>query len=418
MHSGRLTTKRVAELVRGGRQGHWSDGGNLYLRVGGPGKASWVFRYRTRGRLRDAGLGSYDTWGLVEARSRARRLRQSLSDGVDPIDERRAERDKAKVIAARAMTFMQCAEAYIAAHRAEWKNAEHARQWPSSLIAYVYPVLGSLPVAAIDTALVMKVLEPIWLSKPETAKRVRGRIERVLDFARTRGFRQGENPARWRGHLDQALPKPSKAKAAKRRESGQGEHLAALPYAELPAFMARLRALEGVAARALEFAILTACRTGEVLGARWSEIDLTERLWTIPGDRMKSGKEHRIPLSGAAMALLAGLTGRDRFVFPAAEPGSCLRDFTLYNLLKRIGCAATVHGFRSTFSTWAIERTNFTREERELALAHNVGSLVERSYRRTDLFERRRRLMRAWARFLSGAETGEVIPLVAGPWMT
>jgi integrase len=416
MRSGRLTTKRVAELVRAGSPGHWCDGGSLYLKVGGSSSASWIFRYRRHGRLRDAGLGGVDTWSLAEARERARKFRQLLSDGLDPIDQRRAERDRAKVEAARAMTFRQCAESYVAAHQAEWKSAVHAKQWSTTLASYAYPVLGDLPVAAIDTALVMKALEPLWRVKPETASRVRGRIESVLDWATVRNYRAGENPARWKGRLANLLPGRTAAKAAKRRESGRSEHLAAMRYADVPAFLARLRGREGVLARAIEFAILTCARTNEVVGARWDEIDIAGRTWTVPSERMKAGKEHRIPLSDAAIEILMRLPDRDGFVFPGTGPGAPLRDFALYNFLKssRLKCPATVHGFRSSFADWAVERTHFSREERELALAHKVGTAVELAYRRSDMFERRRRLMQAWAAYCDGTEAGEVIPLAVG----
>jgi integrase len=265
----------------------------------------------------------------------------------------------------------------------------------------------------------MRVLEPLWQAKPETASRIRGRIENVLDWAKTRGFRTGENPARWRGHLENLLPAPSKAKAAKRRQNGQDEHLAALPYRDVPALLACLRSLEGIIpARALEFAILTCARTNEVLGATWSEIDLAAKTWIVPAQRMKSGREHRVPLSDAAVATLVTEDDtrrhKDGHIFPGAEPGGRLPNHVLYNFLKgRLGCAATVHGFRSSFSDWATERTSASREERELALAHNVGDATERAYRRTDMFARRRRLMERWAEFCDGGEAGEVIPLIA-----
>lgn len=288
----------------------------------------------------------------------------------------------------------------IAAHKAGWRNKVHAAQWPSTLATYVYPVFGDLPVQAIDTPLVMKALSPIWTSKPETASRVRGRIESVLDWAKAMGYRDGENPARWRGHLDNLLPKKSRVEKAVREAAGRGDHFAALPYAELPAFIAELRQRDGMAARALEFAILTTGRTGEVLGARWSEIDVNGRLWVIPGNRMKAGREHRVPLSAAAAALLFGLERQGDLVFHGMRPGSPLSNMALLMLLRRMGRGdLTAHGFRSTFSDWCAEQTNTPSEVREMALAHVVSDKVEAAYRRGDLFDKRRQLAEAWAQY-------------------
>jgi integrase len=396
--------------------GLYGDGHGLYLRVGGHRGKSWVLRYMINGRAREMGLGSVAVFTLAEARERARQHRKLAKDGIDPIDRRRGERDKARLTAARAMTFRQCAEAYIKAQAAGWRNAKHAAQWPSSLEAYVYPVFGSLPVAAIDTALVMKALEPIWTGKPETASRVRGRIEAVLGWATTSGFRSGDNPARWRGHLENLLPRPSKAKAAARRENGRGEHLAALPYAELGGFMAALREQKGIAARALEFAVLTVARRGEVLGAKWSEIDLGERLWVIPAGRMKAEKEHRIPLADRALAIVEAMAAirSSEFVFPGAKTGQALGNIAMLLQLRRMGRGEfTVHGFRSSFSDWCAERTAFPAEVREMALAHAVGDKVEAAYRRGDLFQKRRQLAEAWARFCStsASAAGALIPM-------
>ena len=287
-------TARAVETIK--KPGLHADGAGLYLHVSKSGSRSWIFRWKRDGRLRDMGLGPLNTISLAEARDRALACRKLTLDGGDPIEERRGRRQAARLQTAKAMTFSECAEAYIAAHQAGWKNSKHAAQWPATLATYVYPVLGSLPVQAVDVGLVMKALEPIWNEKPETASRVRGRIELVLDWASARGYRQGENPARWRGHLENLLPRRSKVARVK--------HHAALPYDELPAFMVELRQQEGVAARALEFAILTAARTGEVIGATWAEIDLEGCLWTIPAERMKAGREHRVPLSEPALAIL------------------------------------------------------------------------------------------------------------------
>jgi integrase len=413
---GKLTALKVAALARVKKPGFYGDGGGLYLQISRyGGSASWVFRYRTGGRLRDHGLGSLDTWSLAEARERARKCRQLRGEGRDPIDERRAEREQAKLEAAKAMTFRQCAEAYIAAHQTGWKNPKHAAQWPATLETYVYPICGALPVQSVDVGLVMKAIEPIWTTKPETASRVRGRIESVLDWAAVRKFRKGENPARWKGHLDHLLPAPTRAKRAARKENGRSEHYPSLPYAELPAFVVELRGQEGFTARALEFAILTAARTGEVIGARWQEINFAERTWTVPAERMKSGREHRIPLSDAVMTIVEPLhdVRSGEFVFPGLRAGKPLSDMSLLMLLRRMGRRdLTTHGFRSTFRTWAAERTAFPREIAEMALGHVVGDVVERAYQRGDLFEKRRQLAEAWARYCKTLMLeAEVVPL-------
>jgi integrase len=308
------------------------------------------------------------------------------------------------------MTFKQCAEAHIKAHRAGWRNAKHAAQWESTLATYAEPIMGALPVQVIDTALVMKVLEQevrdtpkepavaLWTAKPETTSRLRGRMESILDWAKVRGYREGENPARWRGHLDKLLPARSKVRKV--------EHHAALPYPLLPGFLAALRQQEGVAARALELTILTAARTGETIKAAWGEIDLVAKVWTVSSHRMKSGKEHRVPLSGRALAILEEMRpfrhtdATDAFVFPGGKPGKALSNMAFLMLLRRIGRDdLTAHGFRSTFRDWAAERTNFPAEVPEMALAHAVSDRTVAAYNRSDLFERRRRLMQQWATF-------------------
>src|ERR1700704_4054090 len=307
----RQTGKLAAVSLKNLDPGLYGDGGGLWLQVTPNERGrSWVFRYSFNGKAREMGLGSLDTLGLAEAREQTKQCRQLLKGTpikppVDPIEHRRALRAAAKVDGAKAMTFRACAEAYMAAHQAGWRNAKHAAQWPSTLGTYVYPVFGDLSVQAIDTGLVMKALEPIWQKKPETASRLRGRIEAVLDWARAAGYRDGgENPARWRGHLQNLLMKTSSATKAARRASGRGEHHAAVPYSDIGAFMAALRRQESVAARALEFTILTAARTGEVIGAKWEEVNLAEQVWIVPAERMKGDKEHRVPLSNAAMAIL------------------------------------------------------------------------------------------------------------------
>jgi integrase len=313
------------------------------------------------------------------------------------VEARKAKRAEERLTAATATTFEQCAERYIAAHRSGWRNPKHAAQWPSTLKTYAYPVFGSLPVQAVDTGLVMKVLEPIWHAKPETASRVRGRIEAVLDWATVRGYRKGENPARWRGHLDKLLPARGKVRKV--------EHHAALPYAEMGDFMAALREQEGIAARALEFLILTAARTSEVIGARWQEFDLEGKLWIVSADRIKGGKEHRVPLSGAALTIIEAMkeTRESEFVFPGGKAGKPLSNMAMLKALERMErTELTAHGFRSSFRDWSAERTNYPREVAEMALAHTVGDKVEAAYRRGDLFRKRRQLMAAWARYCAG----------------
>jgi integrase len=312
------------------------------------------------------------------------------------------------------MTFRECALAYIQSHRAGWSNAEHSKQWPTSLERYAYPAIGDLPIDAIDLGLVLKVVEPIWSTRPETASRVRGRIESILDWATVRGYRTGENPARWRGHLESLLPTPAKAKRAARSVNGRSEHHVALPYAEIAAFMVALRQQKGIAARALELAILTAARAGEILGARWDEIDRANRLWAIPGDRMKARKEHRVPLSDAAMAIIdkmAEIRQAD-LVFPGRYGRGMAAVGMLAVARKTAGARVTTHGFRSTFRDWAAERSSFPHEVAEMALGHTVGDAVERAYRRGDLFEKRRQLAEAWARYCSTPQTaGAVVPI-------
>jgi len=399
-----------------------ADGAGLYLRITKEGTKSWVFRYMLNRRPRWMGLGPFSLVGLHEARGKALDARRLHHERIDPINARRAAREQDQIRAARAMTFKRCADRYIEAHRAGWRNAKHASQWEATIATYAEPIIGTLPVQAVDTALVMKVLEqevrdapagrpaPLWKARPETAGRLRGRIESILDWARVRGYRDGENPARWRGHLDKLLPARAKVRKV--------EHHAALPYDELPNFIATLQTQEGVAARALEVAILTAARTGEVLGAKWSEIDIAAKLWTIPPERMKAGKEHRVPLSARAVAILEELKplahadgARDdgsAFVFPGGKRGQPLSNMAFLMLLRRMKRDdLTAHGFRSSFRDWAAERTNLPSEVAEMALAHSISSKVEQAYRRGDLFERRRRMMNLWSTFCAKAKPAE-----------
>ncbi len=408
---GRLTALKVDKAKQ---PGMYADGGGLYLRVTPEGTKNWVLRYMLAGRPRWMGLGPVSLFGLLEARARALDAKRLRHEGVDPIDARRAMRQQAQLEAAKAITFKQCAEKYIETHKASWKNDKHAAQWPSTLNTYAYPMIGALPVQAIDTALVLRVLEPIWAEKPETASRLRQRIEKVLDSAKVRKQRDGENPARWKGHLDKILPPHARMRTV--------VHHAALSYAEIGSFMAALREQDGISARAFEFAILTAARTGETIGATWGEINVIDKVWTIPAKRMKAGKEHRVPLSARVVEIVKSMkenTGKDvppdAFIFPGAKSGRPLSNMVFLMLLRRMGRdGLTAHGFRSTFRDWAAERTNFPSEIAEMALAHTVGDKVEAAYRRGDMLEKRRRFMDEWARFCAATKQvaqGNVEPM-------
>ena len=383
------------------KPGYFGDGGGLWLQISKAGTKSWVFRFKSplTEKAREMGLGSINTYSLAEARSRAAEVRKIVSAGRDPISERDADRQRIKLTTAMAMTFDECADAYIEAHRAGWKNPKHVTQWENTLATYASPVIGSLPVASVDMPLALKILEPIWTTKNETASRLRGRIEAVLDWATVRGYRSGDNPARWKGHLDKVLPAPNKVQKVK--------HHPALPYAQVGEFMAALRNCEGIAAKALEFTILTAARSGEVRGAEWQEIDLRAKTWTIPAERMKAGKEHRIPLSDAAVKLLQ-LMPRLKdvaHVFPSPQ-NTALSDMSLMAVLRRMGRKdLTVHGFRSTFRDWAGETTPFPREVIEHALAHQLRDKAEAAYQRGDLLVKRERLMQTWADYCNKVQT-------------
>jgi integrase len=358
------------------------------------------------------GLGPLHTIGLAEARELAQSARRLRLDGIDPIDRKRAERDARRLAAARAVTFRDCAAKYIAANQAGWRNAKHAAQWDATLATYAHPKVGALPVQAVDTGHVTQILEPIWTAKPETASRLRGRIEAILDYATAHGWRTGENPARWRGHLENVLPKRSKVRNV--------EHHAALPWREIGSFLASLTEQEGVAALALRFAILTAARTGEVIGARWSEIDIKYAVWIVPAGRMKANREHRVPLSVAALAALREVEKfradnlEGGFVFPGRTAG--LSNMALLMMLRRMGRGdLTAHGFRSTFRDWAAE-TGKPSDIAEAALAHTLGSKTQVAYQRGDLLDRRRRLMDQWADFcwrVAPVEGGDVVALRA-----
>ena len=404
---GKLSPAGVRHAAKPGLYG---DGAGLWLNVGPNGSKSWVFRFMLGGRAREMGLGPLHTIGLAEARERARAARRLCLHGLDPIDRKHAERDARRLAAASAVTFEACAAKYIAANRAGWRNAKHSWQWTAALETYAYPSIGALPVSAIDTGHVTRVLEPIWTAKPETASRVRGRIEAVLNYAATHRWRSGENPARWRGHLENVLPRPSRIRKV--------EHHAALPWREIGAFITTLTKQEGVAATALHFAILTAARTGEVIGAHWSEIDLRHAVWTIPAEHTKANREHRVPLSDAALSVLreVGELRSGDFVFPGAKAGAGLSNMAMLVLLRRMGRGdLTAHGFRSSFRDWCSE-TGRPSDLAEAALAHTLGSKTQVAYQRGDLLDRRRRLMDEWARFCGRAapvEGGEVVGLRA-----
>lgn len=388
-----LTLKQVARLTERGR---YFDERGLYLQITKKGVRSWLLRYERGGRKRWMGLGPVDDFSLEEARERARRARQLLADGIDPIEHRKAGRaqqtTEAALAAAKNITFQEAAERYYKFHSPKWSNPKHRAQFLSTLKTYAYPVIGKLPVRAIDTPLVIKVIEPIWEKKTETASRVRGRIENVLDYAKVSGWRDGENPAAWNGNLEHALPAPGTFAKVK--------HHAALPFTDIPDFLAELREREGIAARALEFLILTAARTGETIFATWDEIDLREKTWTVPAERMKAKKEHRVPLCARAIEILKALPREAKFLFPGSQEAAPLSNMALLKLLQRMGRDdVTAHGFRSTFRDWAAERTNYPNHLLEMALGHTVGDKVEAAYRRGDLFDKRRKLMTDWERY-------------------
>jgi integrase len=404
---GKLSAAKIAKLDLK-KQAQYGDGRGLWLQVSAFGTRSWILRYMIAGRARVMGLGPYPEVTLAEARERAAGARKQIRDGIDPIDARREKRMAAKIEAAKLTSFAQCVEEYLETHESAWKNQKHRAQWRSTIATYAHPIIGKLPVAAIDTALVLKVLRPIWLKKPETASRLRGRIERILAWATVSEYRQGENPARWRGHLQEMLPAKTRVRNVK--------HHSALPYKDVPTFMAQLRGRDSISARALEFTILNANRTGEAIGAKWDEVDFSTKVWTVPADRMKAGKEHRVPLTDRAMEILK-LLPRERenpYVFVSGKKGTALSNMAMLELLRGMsGNGYTVHGFRSSFRDWCAEQTNYPRELAEAALAHTLPDKVERAYQRGDLLEKRRRLMSEWAKFCAKpvAKSGDVVAL-------
>jgi len=413
---GRATNKLSVKFIEKNLEpGLYGDGNGLYLQVSNLNTKAWVFRFMIAGRARKMGLGDVDRVKLADARKKAYEAHLKVLDGVDPIEERDARKAAQAADKAKAMTFKQCAESYIEAHKSGWKNPKHASQWQNTLTTYAYPIIGSLRVDAVEDAHILKVLQPIWNTKTETANRVRGRIEKVLDRAKAVKLRSGENPARWTGHLDQLLPKRSQVKPVR--------HHPALPYRDLPTFMAKLRKRDGVSARALEFTILTIARTGDTIGAKWPEIDKREKLWTVPKDRVKGKKgarkrDHVVPLTDQALALLEDLPREGDFVFPGGSEGEGLSNMAMAEVLKEMGYSGkqvTVHGFRSTFKDWCSEQTAYPNEMSEMALAHTVSDKVEAAYRRGDMREKRSRLMQDWADFCTSgsASRDNIVPIRA-----
>lgn len=402
------TTERLNALAvkAATTPGYYLDGNGLHLQVSRAGSKSWVYQFTLHGRRREMGLGPFSVLTLSEARAKTRECRHMVLDGVDPIAARKANRMTAAAASAKVLTFKDCTARYIADKRAEWSNAKHAQQWENTLATYAHPHIGQLPVSAVDTGLVRKCLDPIWTTKTETASRVRQRIESVLDWAKVHGYRTGDNPAAWRGHLEGVMAKPSKV--------AKTENHAALDYAAAPAFIASIRTHDGVAALALEFTILTAARTGETIGATWAEVDLKAKAWTIPADRMKAGIEHTVPLSDRAASLLKSLKAENDgspWVFPGAREGKPLSNMAMLELVRgtntknAVGEPITVHGFRSTFRQWCAEQTAHPREIAEHALAHRLPDKVEAAYQRSTMLEKRRILMTDWAAFLTKKRT-------------
>ena len=401
---GKLNSRKVETLKLPGRH---SDGGNLYLSISDNGGKRWVFFYRFKGKRKEMGLGSAakGNVGLLDARKEAAKARALVTEGIDPLEAKGVRRQAERTIP----NFGTFADEYLANHRSKFRNEKHVAQWEMTLKTYCQPI-RSLSLNAIDTEAVLKVLQPIWTKIPETASRLRGRIENILDAAKAKGYRSGENPATWRGHLKTLLPARQKLK--------RGHH-AALPYDDLPAFTAELRTHESLGALALELTILTICRTGEVVKAKLTEFDLSKKVWSIPAERMKAGIEHRVPLSDRAVVILKKLKqlpSRSGYVFPGSNGNKPLSNAAMSAVLKRMGRdSITVHGFRSTFSDYVSEQTSFSHETREHALAHQISDKAEASYRRGDQFEKRRKLMDAWASYCEPRKSAKILPLTRKP---
>lgn len=396
-----FTSKQVDKMIREAKPGAYADGDGLYLKVGTTGAASWQYRYQLSGKRRMMGLGACSAVGLAEARDKAADARKLVKQGIDPLDAKKADETAEK---AKATTFRELATEYIADHRAGWRNAKHGQQWQNTLAQYAFPKIGDKLIAEISTEDVLGILKKLWTEKPETASRLRNRIELVIDAGRAKGLSTAPNPAAWRGHLDKLLSKRTKA--------SRGHH-AAMDRRELPAFFRRLAEdRHSLSSVALQITILTACRTSEVLLATWEEFDLENRLWTIPGERMKAGRPHRVPLSGAVLKLLDGIKGKG-YVFPGAREGRPLSNMAMTMVLRRLEHPElTVHGFRSTFRDWCAEETHYPNIVAEQALAHTVGDKVEAAYRRGDLLDKRRAMMEDWATYCASSNTSDnVIPL-------
>jgi integrase len=401
---GSLSVKKIEHLKK---VGYHADGDNLYLQVTSSNAKSWIFRFSFDGKRREMGIGPYPEITLEKARESAIELRRLVKAGTDPIEQRKADQVAKRAERNNAVTFAYCAKQYIESHRHGWKNVKHAQQWENTLEQYAYPVIGETIIKDVDTALIMRVLQPIWLTKNETAGRLRGRLENILDWAAVQGFRSVENPARWKGHLDNLLASPGKVQ--------KNNHFKALPYSEINPLMLALRANGSVSAKALEFLILTAARTGEIIGAKWGEIDFDNQLWIVPAGRMKAGREHRIPLSSRAVDILKEMLAlkTNDAIFPGRSKGGFLSNAAMDKLLQQtLGINATVHGMRSTFRDWASERTAYPHEVCEMALAHTIRNQAEAAYRRGDLIEKRRNLMEDWLKFCDTASdrVADVIP--------
>jgi len=385
MKTSQLTSRKVQTAKT---PGYYGDGGGLYLQVSNYGTRSWVFRFMVAGRAREMGLGSLETFSLKEARARARECRQFVSQGIDPIEDRRKKRDEARAASGEAMPFKKAAQLFLEVHVNGWRNVKHQQQWANTLQTYAFPTLGTRPVAAINGALITVALAPIWTAKPETSRRVKQRIERVVQWVKD------------------GMPLPIEGASKRTR------HHPAMPYEAVPGFMVRLRANESISARALEFCILTASRTGEAIGATWAEIDLDARIWTVPADRMKSGKEHEVPLSKRAIEILKALP-REKgsvYVFPGARAGKPLSNMAMLELLRGMNSDGyTTHGFRSSFRDWAGEQSSFPREVIEHALAHRIKDKAEAAYARGTLLPKRQKLMEAWGSYCAAPLTGATV---------
>lgn len=418
----------TALQIKHAKEGMHADGSGLYLLVSKAGAKSWIFRYQINGRRREMGLGGVAEKSAVQVRAEVGRLRASLAAGTDPLDAKQQaiaeNKVKAEMAKIRAITFKDAALEYIDVKKAGWSNEKHVWQWENSLSLYAFPFFGSLPVSDVSTEHVLAGIGPIWVTKTETATRVRQRIEKILDYARFQNWRSGENPARWNGHLEHTLPKPGSVRKV--------EHQPALPFQHMAEFMAELRKREGSGARGLEFAILTASRSGEVRGARWSEIDMTTGVWTVPAERMKAKKEHRVPLSASALRVLEAMpkVADEGLIFPGTRPNTPMSDMTLKATIGRInkdrlkaelslwtdaksGVPVVVHGFRSTFRDWAAEVTHYPGEMAEMALAHTVADRVEAAYRRGTMFEKRRQMMIDWAAWCEASNATVLAPVLA-----